>query len=107
MGARKQQDRFLILPNLVEGVFYCGVFDGHAEEGHIVAERAARTIALDLMKNLAWLADQSEKLELPQFEQRVASAFTQTFVNFHAVLAAEYENEVGSFRHLLTLYFRI
>jgi serine/threonine protein phosphatase PrpC len=96
MGARKQQDRFLILPNLVEGVLYCGVFDGHAEEGHIVAERAARTIASDLMKNLAWLADKSEKMELPQFEERVASAFTQTFVNFHAVLAAEYENEVAS-----------
>jgi len=49
------QDRFMIVPALLNGVLYCGVFDGHAEEGGIVAERAAQTLCHELASALQWL----------------------------------------------------
>jgi hypothetical protein len=45
----------MIVPALLNGVLYCGVFDGHAEEGGIVAERAAQTLGNELASALQWL----------------------------------------------------
>jgi hypothetical protein len=55
----------MILPKLVEGVLYCGVFDGHSEEGAIVAERAAQTLGKELASALQWLADSSPQVSCP------------------------------------------
>ena len=52
----------MIVPKLVEGVLYCGVFDGHSEEGAIVAERAAQTLGKELASALQWLAESSPQV---------------------------------------------
>ncbi len=46
----------MIVPELLNGVLYGGVFDGHAEEGGVVAERAAQTLGHELASALQWLA---------------------------------------------------
>lgn len=98
IGAKKHQDRFLIVPNLVDaGVLYCGVFDGHADDGHIIAERAARTIAKELAVSLKWLSGDATKVAevgLPDFEQRISKSFSDTYLKFQATIAEEYANEV-------------
>jgi hypothetical protein len=97
IGAKKHQDRFLCVPNLVDGVLYCGVFDGHADDGHIIAERAARTIAKELSESLKWMADDAkvyEKNGLQAFEERISQSFSDTYLKFQATIAEEYANEV-------------
>ena len=94
MGAKKQQDRHLILPELNEGVFYLGVFDGHAEEGAVIAERAARAIP----EKLAAAFKASLKPgghSQTEFEAIVSPIFVTAYLEFQATLAKEYETEVA------------
>ena len=58
LGAKKHQDRFLIEPHFANGALYCGVFDGHAEQGGIIAERASGAIKDALRQRLSWLSDE-------------------------------------------------
>ena len=46
----------MIVPELLNGVLYGGVFDGHAEEGGVVAERAAQTLGHELASTHQCLA---------------------------------------------------
>eukprot|EP00277_Geminigera_cryophila_P032559 CAMPEP_0173130868 /NCGR_PEP_ID=MMETSP1102-20130122/60296_1 /TAXON_ID=49646 /ORGANISM="Geminigera sp., Strain Caron Lab Isolate" /LENGTH=372 /DNA_ID=CAMNT_0014042065 /DNA_START=34 /DNA_END=1152 /DNA_ORIENTATION=- len=96
LGAKKKQDRFILLPELAPGVLYCGVCDGHAEEGGLIAERAAKSIPIELAAQLKWLSDGSYGTErgLQQFETRISDVFTDTFTKFQSVLAEEYESQV-------------
>ena len=98
LGAKKNQDRFILLPELAPGVLYCGVCDGHAEEGGLIAERAAKSIPIELAAQLKWLSDGSYGTErgLQQFETRISDVFTDTFTKFQSVLAEEYESQVAA-----------
>jgi len=98
LGAKKKQDRFILLPELAPGVLYCGVCDGHAEDGGLIAERAAKSIPIQLAAQLKWLSDGSYGTEcgLQHFETRISDVFTDTFTKFQSVLAAEYESQVAS-----------
>jgi serine/threonine protein phosphatase PrpC len=93
MGAKKKQDRHLILPELNEGVFYLGVFDGHAEEGAVIAERATRAIP----EKLAAAFKDSLKPgghSLAEFGAIVSPIFVEAYLEFQATLAEEYDIEV-------------
>ena len=52
-AASKDQDRFVMVPDLLPGVFYSGVFDGHAQDGGSFAERAAVALPKMLSHKLA------------------------------------------------------
>ena len=97
LGATKHQDRFQIVPDLVANtnILFCGVFDGHAEEGGVLAERASSWIPHVLRSRLKWLGEGGGAQELDEFDRQARLDLTQTFTDFQAVLADEYENQVA------------
>ena len=97
LGATKHQDRFQIVPDLVANtnILFCGIFDGHAEEGGVLAERASSWIPHVLRSRLKWLGEGGGAQELDEFDRQARLDLTQTFTDFQAVLADEYENQVA------------
>jgi serine/threonine protein phosphatase PrpC len=43
-GVKKDQDRYVIVPEVCEGVLLAGIFDGHGGKGPAIPERAAHEI---------------------------------------------------------------
>ena len=99
LGFKKQQDRFLIVPELVPGILYCGVFDGHGDEGDVFAERAARYIGHSLAVSLKLHMDGPHNVSnssLSEFKGRISEVFTKVYLDFQLELAKEYEMNVAT-----------
>ena len=92
-AASKDQDRFVMVPDLLPGVFYSGVFDGHAQDGGSFAERAAVALPKMLSHKLAWLPDCNTN-DLLACKARMTKEIEDVFVSFQGTLAEEYRVQV-------------
>ena len=96
-GSKKDQDRFITIPDLFPDVFFTGVFDGHAQNGAVFAERAGTEFARLLREKMGWLQDMShsaEPVNVEEFTTRATADLTAVFADIQQMFATEYEKEV-------------
>ena len=111
-AASKDQDRFITVTDMLPGVFFTGVFDGHAQHGGEFAERAAMGLPKLLASRLEWFAAARNSIEhklatssennddhdsdssLIACKTRITKDIETVFVNFQAMLTKEYDEQV-------------
>jgi serine/threonine protein phosphatase PrpC len=97
---KKDQDRFITVPNILENVFFTAVFDGHGQNGAIFAERAGMECVRLIQKKMKWLqdfSDSSEQLSVQSIHNltvRATTAFTAVFADVQKNFTTEYNKEV-------------
>uniref|UniRef100_A0A7S2RG51 PPM-type phosphatase domain-containing protein n=1 Tax=Mucochytrium quahogii TaxID=96639 RepID=A0A7S2RG51_9STRA len=97
-GFRKDQDRFVCIPELVTTpkVSLCGLFDGHGKDGDMVAENVATVLPQlvrdSLVKKAKPIGDDLMKIEADDF----SSALKESYMQMQESLDKEFEaNVVG------------
>jgi serine/threonine protein phosphatase PrpC len=90
LGQKKDQDRAVCVPELLPGVLYCGVFDGHGRNGEIRAELATtelpKLLRLELERSL--IAGETFT------ESVLHSALEKAYAKFHTELDELYQQTV-------------
>ena len=102
----KDQDRFITVPDFLPGLFFSGVFDGHAQNGGRFAERAAVALPKLMAKKIEWFAnatspessvnrrDGEEDPDLLECKERIEKDIEDVFLSFQATLSEEYDAQV-------------
>ena len=91
LGQKKDQDRAICVPNLLPGVLYAGVFDGHGRNGEIRSELATTELPRLIRRELSKV--EGRKLE----EKDLMEALNIAYDEFHSQLDTMYEETV--YRH--------
>mmetsp|Transcript_12719 Transcript_12719/g.24676 ORF Transcript_12719/g.24676 Transcript_12719/m.24676 type:complete len:415 (+) Transcript_12719:97-1341(+) len=101
-GFRKDQDRFVCIPQLLDSpsVLFCGIFDGHGRDGDIVAESVAvflpQTLREELGKRIQTSSStsgntsRSQSISTKSVHEAIETAFEIT----QKSLDSQYEEEV-------------
>lgn len=87
-GHSHNQDRFVICPNLVSGVFLFGVFDGHGREGGSESADAAAALLPDSVRREVSAARAAQQ------DVDMGQALVKAFADHQQRCAAEYEQAV-------------
>lgn len=88
LGRNKDQDRAVCVPNLLPGVLYAGVFDGHGRSGEIRSELATTELPKLIKSQLECL----HSVELK--ESDLQHALESSYSAFHKQLDTLYEETV-------------
>ncbi|GBG30476.1 Protein phosphatase 1L [Hondaea fermentalgiana] len=94
-GFRKDQDRFVCIPELLEEpqVVLCGIFDGHGADGDLVAESVAAKLPEEVRQELVnRIKVTSGKSELSS--RSIQEAIEAAFGSMQATLDTRFEEEV-------------
>lgn len=90
LGQKKDQDRAVCVPQLLPGVLYCGVFDGHGRDGEIRSELATTELPRIIKRELSKVTDEGKTLK----EADMHSALDVAYSEFHQTLDKMYEDTV-------------
>ena len=96
-SAKKDQDRFITIPELFPNVFFTAVFDGHGQNGAVFAERAAKACARLVQSKMAWLdkiPTSTTPMTALDLQTKATSDFTTIFGEIQHEFKTEYEKEV-------------
>lgn len=91
LGRKKDQDRAVCVPDLLPGVLYAGVFDGHGRNGEITSELATTELPRLIQRELTPAVMQENRtLE----EKDLVDALNVAYDELHSQLDAMYEENV-------------